>query len=248
MSEPGIPPAVKKLIKRLYDPGQEYQSHISRDKNQYHTLRYDFKPASVNGEEPAALELNSKGEVTIKAPNISGSSSSHTVFRGQRRQTSRPHVKEYVIVIDNTTGELVIQELSDNITVKATRTRCNGATTSNAALGSNSSSKTSSGRNNIANNNSNNIGSNSQSQSTINSINHTSGNSNHHSNANNTNNNNNNNTSNNNTNNNNTDGPQLSEESSSSSDDDSSDSGSSSSSSSSDNESSSPSNDEGFTF
>lgn len=92
----------------------------------YHTLRYDFKPASINGDEPASLELAKDGQVTIKAPNVGGSI---CTFKGQRR----PHVKECLMVIDNRTGEVVLQKLTDNITVKATRTMAaNGA--SNGAV------------------------------------------------------------------------------------------------------------------
>jgi len=90
---------------------------LQQNNPSYHTLRYDFKPASINSEEPASLELTPTGQVTIKAPNVAGSLSSQTVFRGQRR----PHVKECLLVIDNSTGEMVLQKLTDNITVKATR-------------------------------------------------------------------------------------------------------------------------------
>lgn len=89
----------------------------NRNNHTYHTLRYGFKPASVDSDEPAALELTKSGQVTILAPNVGGSISSQTVFRGHRR----PHVKECLLVIDHNTGEIVLQKLTDNITVKATR-------------------------------------------------------------------------------------------------------------------------------
>lgn len=89
----------------------------SNDNTVYHTLRYDFKPASVDGDEPAKLELTKNGQVTLVAPNVPGSVSTHTVFRGQRR----PHVKECLLVIDHQTGQIVLQKLNDNVTVKATR-------------------------------------------------------------------------------------------------------------------------------
>lgn len=99
----------------------------------YHTLRYDFKPASVS-DEPAVLESHPNGHVIIKAPNLGGSSS--TIFRGQRR----PHVKECLLIIDNKTGEMVLQKLTDNITVKATRT---GAPNNNNGTSSNDNGTTS---------------------------------------------------------------------------------------------------------
>lgn len=115
----------------------------------YHTLRYDFKPASVNSEEPAILELTPNGQVTIKAPNVGGSSANYTVFRGQRR----PHVKECLLIIDNSTGEMVLQKLTDNIKVKATRTLGAGA---NNQLNARSDSSSKASNNNSGNNNNNN--------------------------------------------------------------------------------------------
>uniref|UniRef100_A0A6G1SH62 Ell-associated factor Eaf n=1 Tax=Aceria tosichella TaxID=561515 RepID=A0A6G1SH62_9ACAR len=132
---------------------KEFQLKRSQDRHQYHTLRYDFKPASVNSDESAALELTQNGQVTIKAPNVGGSSAKYTVFKGQRR----PHVKECLLVIDNRTGEMVLQKLSDNITVKATRAigggSGNGNVNSNGNSNSNSSSNSNSNGNGTSNGN-----------------------------------------------------------------------------------------------
>lgn len=246
---------VLQILER-YRTDKEYELHKSLDRhNQFHTLRYGFKPASVNSDEPAALELTSKGEVTIKAPNIDGSSSNYTVFRGHRR----PHVKECLLVIDNVTGEMVLQKLTDNITVKATRTLGNGGPPSSGPISSSVAPNSNGNANVPMSNGTTTITASSSSSSTLpNNTSSSSGN--NSSNFNHRNDNNNPNTTSSNSktttgtnksSKTNNDGPQLSEESSSSSDDsddDSSDSSSSSGSSSSDSESSSPSNDEGFTF
>lgn len=110
----------------------------------YHTLRYDFKPASVNSDEPAKLELTKDGQVTIRAPNVGGSI---CTFKGQRR----PHMKECLLIVDNKTGEVVLQKLTDNITVKATRT--NGGLSGNGTAGGCGSSN----GNTISNNGSNTV-------------------------------------------------------------------------------------------
>lgn len=229
----------------------------------YHTLRYDFKPASVNSEEPASLELTQTGQVTIKAPNVGGSISNQTVFRGQRR----PHVKECVLIIDNTTGEMVLQKLTDNITVKATRSLGGGGASVNGGGGGGgggggSSSTTPVGPPQPSNNNHHQT----SSSATSNSNNHTSSNNNTNSTTNTTSvlstnsqqmtsssatdNHNNYNKHRIDHTNNHQQGPQLSEESSSSSDSSSSSRSrtSSTSSSSSLSSSSSSPNNEGFTF
>lgn len=212
----------------------------------YHTLRYDFKPASINSEEPAILELTQNDQVTIKAPNVGGSISNQTVFRGQRR----PHVKECLLVIDNITGEMVLQKLTDNITVKATRSLGGGGGGAREGEGSRDGGERTLGgavlgtgatpvlqiadRGNIGNNS----GSINLSPPSNNNINNLSNNNhNHHLNT----------STSNNLSITKNDGPQLSEDSSSS-DESSSDSSSSSSSSSSSNSGNSSPNNEGFTF
>lgn len=128
-----LPKQEQTLQVRMQDyPGSSSSSNDSNNRNRnnsnnhrnsnsnmnnplYHTLRYDFKPASINSDEPAKLEFTRDGQVTIKAPNVGGSI---CTFRGQRR----PHVKECLLIVDNKTGEVTLQKLTDNITVKATRT------------------------------------------------------------------------------------------------------------------------------
>lgn len=217
--------------------------------NQYHTLKYDFKPASVNSDEPAQLELDSNGQVTIKAPSVGGSV---TTFKGQRR----PHKKECLLIIDHRTGEVVLQSLADNITVKATRAMAGGNST-NVPAPTSTQSTAAPSTNSTATNNINTTIINNSNAPINNNINiniHNHNNTNNH-------------TSHSsqqtakdkerdrdeaptNKQNNNLEGPQLSEESSSSSDsdDDSSSSSSSSASSSSSSSSGSSANDDGFKF
>lgn len=230
---------------------QDSKNRPSSNSPSYHTLRYGFKPASINSEEPATLELAQDGQVTIKAPNIGGSI---CTFKGHRR----PHVKECLMIIDNRTGEVVLQKLTDNITVKATRSMGGGSGTSG---GSGSGGNNNTDNNNTSSNNNGNglpmssatSTSSSQTPATASlptnsatmTNNSSSSTNNHHGHSNHNNHNDNNGTKQ--SNSKRIDGPQLSEESSDSSDDSSSSSGSSDSSSSSSSNNSSPNND-GFTF
>lgn len=77
--------------------------------------RYDFKPASVDTSKMATLDVGPNGQVTISMPNMDGNAT--TVFKGARK----PYAKECVLIIDNDTGEVVLEKLTHNIQVKRTR-------------------------------------------------------------------------------------------------------------------------------
>ncbi|XP_054169040.1 ell-associated factor Eaf-like [Oppia nitens] len=85
--------------------------------NSFHTIRYDFKPASVDREKAAVLEVEANNKVTVMAPNTEGSGTSETVFKGSRKS----HQKECVLIIDHKTGEITLEKLNQNIIVKRTR-------------------------------------------------------------------------------------------------------------------------------
>uniref|UniRef100_A0A8C5PWH1 ELL associated factor 2 n=1 Tax=Leptobrachium leishanense TaxID=445787 RepID=A0A8C5PWH1_9ANUR len=83
----------------------------------FHTIRYDFKPASIDMSCVGDLEV--KGEqVTISLPNIEGSSAPITVFKGSKR----PYIRECILIINHDTGECRLEKLHSNITVKKIRT------------------------------------------------------------------------------------------------------------------------------
>ncbi|XP_055529111.1 ell-associated factor Eaf isoform X2 [Wyeomyia smithii] len=85
----------------------------------YHTLKYDFKPASVDVSKPATLEVGSNKQVTVTVPHLDGSGVPNTVFKGNQRDYSR---KECVLIIDRVTGEITLEKLNSNVQVKKTRT------------------------------------------------------------------------------------------------------------------------------
>ncbi|KAM6161937.1 ELL-associated factor 2 [Erethizon dorsatum] len=83
----------------------------------FHTVRYDFKPASIDTSCEGHLEVGKGEQVTITLPNIEGSTAPVTVFKGSKK----PYLKECILIINHDTGECRLEKLSSNITVKKTR-------------------------------------------------------------------------------------------------------------------------------
>lgn len=83
----------------------------------YHTVKYDFKPASVDVSKMATVEVGSNNTMTVTVPHLDGAGIPHTVFKGSQR----PYSKECVLIIDHVTGEITLERLSSNIQVKKTR-------------------------------------------------------------------------------------------------------------------------------
>ncbi|KAJ7345893.1 hypothetical protein JRQ81_001843 [Phrynocephalus forsythii] len=83
----------------------------------FHTVRYDFKPASIDTTCEGELEVGKGEQVTITLPNIEGSTAPVTVFKGSKK----PYQKECILIINHGTGECTLEKLSSNITVKKTR-------------------------------------------------------------------------------------------------------------------------------
>jgi len=90
----------------------------------FHTIRYDFKPVSVDTSQPATIDFEqSNGAVTVTAPNVEGSGQTETVFSGK----TIPYLKECVLIIDHETGEITLERLSQNIIVKNKRVEGSGS-------------------------------------------------------------------------------------------------------------------------
>ncbi|XP_007907452.1 ELL-associated factor 2 [Callorhinchus milii] len=83
----------------------------------FHTIRYDFKPASIDTACEGDLEVGKGEQITITLPNIEGSTPPMTVFKGSKR----PYLKECILIVNHDTGEYRLEKLSSNITVKKTR-------------------------------------------------------------------------------------------------------------------------------
>lgn len=94
--------------------GETFEKH---PKSGYHTVRYDFKPASIDTTCEGELEVGKGEQVTITLPNLEGSSAPVTVFKGSKR----PYMKECILIVNHDTGEYRLEKLSSNIVVKKTR-------------------------------------------------------------------------------------------------------------------------------
>lgn len=86
-------------------------------KSAFHTVRYDFKPASIDTACEGALEVGKGEQVTITLPNLEGSTAPTTVFKGSKR----PYMKECILIVNHDTGEYRLEKLNSNIAVKKTR-------------------------------------------------------------------------------------------------------------------------------
>lgn len=98
------------------------RSFSSSSGSAFHSIRYDFKPASVDTSKSANVEVGEKNQITVTVPHIENSLSqnsgtAHTVFKGSQR----PYNRECVLVVDNATGEVTLERLSCNIQLKKTR-------------------------------------------------------------------------------------------------------------------------------
>lgn len=93
-------------------------SFTNKKSTAFHTLKYDFKPASVDVSKMAQVDVGTNATMTVTVPHLDGAGTPHTVFKGSQR----PYHKECVLIIDRITGEITLEKLSSNIQVKKTRT------------------------------------------------------------------------------------------------------------------------------
>ncbi|XP_062861594.1 ELL-associated factor 2 [Trichomycterus rosablanca] len=94
--------------------GETFQK---QSKSGFHTVRYDFKPASIDTTCEGELEVGKGEQVTITLPNLEGSTAPVTVFKGSKK----PYMKECILIVNHDTGEYRLEKLSSNISVKKTR-------------------------------------------------------------------------------------------------------------------------------
>ncbi|XP_005107163.1 ELL-associated factor 1 [Aplysia californica] len=83
----------------------------------FHSIRYDFKPASVDTSQEACVEVGKGNQVTVTVPHVESSGTSHTVFKGNKQ----PLMKECVLIIDHEKGTYTLEKLTSKIAVKKTR-------------------------------------------------------------------------------------------------------------------------------
>ncbi|XP_014604683.1 PREDICTED: ell-associated factor Eaf [Polistes canadensis] len=110
----------------------------------FHTLKYDFKPASVDVSKMARVDVGTNNTMMVTVPHLDGAGIPHTVFKGSQR----PHHKDCVLIIDRKTGEITLEKLSANIQVKKTRTEPKSQLHLGTSTTNNSSTSSSSINNN----------------------------------------------------------------------------------------------------
>ncbi|XP_069838564.1 ELL-associated factor 2 [Dendropsophus ebraccatus] len=93
------------------------ESFEKQPRSGFHTIRYDFKPASIDTSCEGDLEVGKGEQVTITLPNLEGSTAPVTVFKGSKRQ----YLRECILIVNHDTGECRLEKLSSNISVKKTR-------------------------------------------------------------------------------------------------------------------------------
>lgn len=93
------------------------ESFDQKSKVAFHSMRYDFKPASVDTSKEAQVDVEEGHKVTVTLPNIEGSGIAHTVYKGNKRPTP----KECVLIIDHEKGTFTLERLSNIIQLKKTR-------------------------------------------------------------------------------------------------------------------------------
>nr|CAI5863501.1 unnamed protein product [Callosobruchus analis] len=105
------------------------QSFTNPKSTAFHTVKYDFKPASVDTSKKATVDVAGNNQVTVTVPHLDGAGVPQTVFKGSQR----PYQKECVLIIDRATGEITLEKLSYNIQVKKTRNRLSSGQGSNSS-------------------------------------------------------------------------------------------------------------------
>ncbi|GJQ81938.1 hypothetical protein Trydic_g20405 [Trypoxylus dichotomus] len=90
------------------------QSFTNPKSTAFHTIKYDFKPASVDVNKMASVNVGNNNQVTVTVPHLDGAGTQQTVFKGSQR----PYNKECVLIFDKITGEITLEKLSDRISDK----------------------------------------------------------------------------------------------------------------------------------
>ncbi|XP_021370228.1 ELL-associated factor 1-like isoform X2 [Mizuhopecten yessoensis] len=93
------------------------ESFNPRSKVAFHSIRYDFKPASVDTSRESLVEVGEGHQVSITVPHVEGCGTPQTVYNGNKRECP----KECVLIIDHTNGSFTLERLTNNIQLKKTR-------------------------------------------------------------------------------------------------------------------------------
>jgi len=90
----------------------------------YQTIRYDFKPASVDPTKKSKVEIGESNSLSVTVPHSNGTT--ETTFKGNLKE---PGQKECILIIDRHTGEITLEKLSGHMLLKKTRQERTGKQT-----------------------------------------------------------------------------------------------------------------------
>lgn len=105
----------------------------------FYSIPDDFKPASVDLNKEATVEMGSNNQVQVTVPHLDGSGVPKTLFKGNQKK----YTKECVLIIDKNTGEFTLERLTSNISVKKTRSEAGLKPNGQMGAGASSSSSSS---------------------------------------------------------------------------------------------------------
>jgi len=92
------------------------KSFEKKNDTAYHSIRYDFKPGSIDEERKGSLEVEENNSVSVRLPHTDGQGA--TNYKGSAKPAN---TKDCVLIIDWETGELRLERVSNQILLKKTR-------------------------------------------------------------------------------------------------------------------------------
>jgi len=96
------------------------KSFEKKNDTAYHSIRYDFKPGSIDEERKGSLEVEENNSVSVRLPHTDGQGA--TNYKGSAKPAN---TKDCVLIIDWETGELRLERVSNQILLKKTRAERN---------------------------------------------------------------------------------------------------------------------------
>jgi len=96
------------------------KSFDKKNDTAYHSIRYDFKPGSIDEERKGSLEVEENNSVSVRLPHTDGQGA--TNYKGSAKPAN---TKDCVLIIDWETGELRLERVSNQILLKKTRAERN---------------------------------------------------------------------------------------------------------------------------
>ena len=88
--------------------GKSFEEKSSNN-SVYHTIKYDFKPVSVDENQMGLLEVKEAKSVAVSLPHLDRSG--QTNYKGNAKPANN---KECILIIDHETGEITLERLTED--------------------------------------------------------------------------------------------------------------------------------------